>query len=105
VKPCFIYRLVADCCLEKRIYDRQISKQGVSDRVVDELNPDNVLLSKEIYTLFSEEDMDENKDKKPPPDVEVERFDDPVLRRVVDVCRDRLAKVSYCTTVGLSPFP
>lgn len=31
-KPCHIYRLVADFTLEKKIYDRQISKQGMSGR-------------------------------------------------------------------------
>lgn len=29
-KPCHIYRLVCDFTLEKKIYDRQISKQGMS---------------------------------------------------------------------------
>uniref|UniRef100_A0A8D3CBC1 Helicase ARIP4-like n=1 Tax=Scophthalmus maximus TaxID=52904 RepID=A0A8D3CBC1_SCOMX len=38
-KPCHIYRLVCDFTLEKKIYDRQVSKQGMSDRVVDDLNP------------------------------------------------------------------
>jgi len=31
-KPCHIYRLVSDYTLEKKIYDRQISKQGMSGR-------------------------------------------------------------------------
>ncbi|XP_032825615.2 helicase ARIP4 isoform X1 [Petromyzon marinus] len=39
VKPCFVYRLVSDFTLEKKIYDRQISKQGMSNRVVDDMNP------------------------------------------------------------------
>lgn len=29
-KPCHIYRLVCDFTLEKKIYDRQISKRGMS---------------------------------------------------------------------------
>lgn len=32
-KPCHIYRLVSDYTLEKKIYDRQISKQGMSGNV------------------------------------------------------------------------
>ena len=58
-KPTYIYRLVTDNSLEKKIYDRQVSfanchssgnstqtfalqvnKQGMADRIVDELNPD-----------------------------------------------------------------
>lgn len=31
-KPCHIYRLVCDFTLEKKIYDRQISKQGMSGK-------------------------------------------------------------------------
>lgn len=37
-----------DSCLEKKIYDRQINKQGMADRVVDELNPDAHLSIKEV---------------------------------------------------------
>ena len=50
-KPCFIYRMVMDNCLEKKIYDRQINKQGMADRVVDECNPDAILSMKEVTSL------------------------------------------------------
>lgn len=36
-KPCHIYRLVCDFTLEKKIYDRQISKQGMSGESEDTL--------------------------------------------------------------------
>ncbi|CAH2075222.1 unnamed protein product, partial [Iphiclides podalirius] len=70
-KPCFVYRFVMDWCLEKKIYDRQINKQGMADRVVDECNPDAVLSMKEITNLCFDndekesepQDLTEHKDK------------------------------------------
>merc|ERR1719233_2690429 len=53
-----IYRLVTDNSLEKKIYDRQINKQGMSDRIVDELNPDANLSSKEVHSLICDEEDD-----------------------------------------------
>lgn len=35
-KPCHIYRLVSDFTLEKKIYDRQISKQGMSGKDLEQ---------------------------------------------------------------------
>lgn len=35
-KPCFIYRLVCDFTLEKKIYDRQVSKQGMSGKTSED---------------------------------------------------------------------
>ncbi|CAB1336294.1 unnamed protein product [Coregonus sp. 'balchen'] len=59
-KPCHIYRLVCDFTLEKKIYDRQISKQGMSDRVVDDLNPVLSFTRREVESLlhFVEEEPD-----------------------------------------------
>ncbi|XP_051913298.1 helicase ARIP4-like isoform X2 [Hippocampus zosterae] len=57
-KQCYIYRLVCDFTLEKKIYDRQISKQGMSDRVVDDLNPVLTFTKREMESLlhFAEEE-------------------------------------------------
>ena len=52
VKKCFVYRLVTDNTMEKKIYDRQINKQGMSDRVVDELNPQHMLTRKQVDVLL-----------------------------------------------------
>ncbi|XP_053724761.1 helicase ARIP4 isoform X1 [Synchiropus splendidus] len=59
-KPCYIYRLVCDFTLEKKIYDRQVSKQSMSDRVVDDLNPALNFTRKEVESLlhFVEEEPD-----------------------------------------------
>ncbi|XP_030632729.1 helicase ARIP4 [Chanos chanos] len=59
-KPCYIYRLVCDFTLEKKIYDRQVSKQGMSDRVVDDLNPVLTFTRREVESLlhFVEEEPD-----------------------------------------------
>ncbi|CAF1412645.1 unnamed protein product [Adineta steineri] len=51
-KHCYIYRLIADFTMEKRIYDRQIAKQGMSDRVVDELQPQNQFTRNEVENLL-----------------------------------------------------
>lgn len=49
--------------MEKKIYDRQIKKQGMSDRVVDECNPDNHLSIKDVTNLCYDYDDEEEKDK------------------------------------------
>ncbi|KAG5873295.1 hypothetical protein JTB14_028409 [Gonioctena quinquepunctata] len=81
-KPCFVYRLVADNCLEKKIYDRQINKQGMSDRVVDECNPDAHLTMKDVSTLCWDDKRDDNEahdyaDTK-------DNYIDVVLQKVLD---------------------
>ncbi|XP_072298126.1 helicase ARIP4-like isoform X2 [Eucyclogobius newberryi] len=59
-KRCHIYRLVCDFTLEKKIYDRQISKQSMSDRVVDDLNPVLTFTRREVESLlhFVDEEPD-----------------------------------------------
>lgn len=57
-KPCYVYRLVVDNCLEKKIYDRQINKQGMADRVIDECNPDAHLSIKEVTSLCYDDGED-----------------------------------------------
>ncbi|KAK3585833.1 hypothetical protein CHS0354_038358 [Potamilus streckersoni] len=55
-KPSFIYRLVTENTLERKIYDRQINKQGMSDRVIDELQPQNY--RRKVDNLLAYEDRD-----------------------------------------------
>lgn len=60
-KPCYVYRIVMDKCLEKKIYDRQIKKQGMSDRIVDECNPEAHLSIKEITNLCHDYSSDDDR--------------------------------------------
>ncbi|XP_073418640.1 helicase ARIP4 [Dendrobates tinctorius] len=77
-KPCHIYRLVSDFTLERKIYDRQITKQGMSDRVVDDLNPDVNFTRREVENLlhFVEEEPDLSRQHLDP-----ERFNETVLQK------------------------
>jgi RAD54-like protein 2 len=51
-KKSYIYRLIADNTMEKKIYDRQINKQNVSDRVVDEIQSENHFTRTEVEKLI-----------------------------------------------------
>ncbi|XP_018428605.1 PREDICTED: helicase ARIP4 [Nanorana parkeri] len=77
-KPCHIYRLVSDFTLERKIYDRQITKQGMSDRVVDDLNPEMNFTRREVENLlhFVEEEPDLTKQ-----DLEPVKFSETVLQK------------------------
>jgi len=91
-KATYVYRLVTDNSLEKKIYDRQVNKQGMADRIVDEMNPDAHLSSKEVHSLICEEEDD------PPPPTAVtdhEAFPDPVMRAVLSEHGARLTKLPF----------
>ena len=88
-----------DNCLEKKIYDRQINKQGMADRVVDECNPDAHLSIKEVTNLCwdNEEDTDAKdfsfmKDK----------YIDVVMQKVLDQHSHLLSKVREHNIINFS---
>ncbi|XP_043679597.1 uncharacterized protein LOC122634581 isoform X1 [Vespula pensylvanica] len=91
-KPCFVYRLVTDNCLERKIYDRQISKQGMADRVVDQCNPDAHLSLKDATTLSWDweedsqvQDFSQTKDS----------YSDEVMHRVLECHSSLLTKQPF----------
>ncbi|XP_075235650.1 uncharacterized protein LOC142332860 [Lycorma delicatula] len=92
-KPCFVYRLVMDNCLEKKIYDRQINKQGMADRVVDECNPDAHLSIKEVTNLC----WDSGETDSKPRDMSQikDKYIDVVMQKVLDRYGDRLSKEPF----------
>jgi len=92
VKATHVYRLVTDNSLEKKIYDRQVNKQGMADRIVDELNPDAHLSSKEVHSLICDEGEDpEESDMMK----EVSRFEDPVMRKIISRFGPKLTKAPF----------
>ncbi len=103
-KHTYIYRLVSDNSLEKKIYDRQVSKQGMSDRVVDESNPDNQFTSRDIHKLICDGEVD----PEPPTEEEVRHLVSPrdetgaecppvdgVLSHVISECRELLTRAPF----------
>ena len=69
--------------MEKKIYDRQIGKQGTADRVVDELNPEARLSLRDVTSLVCDDEED-----PPPKDYGVNRnphlnLTDPILENVL----------------------
>ncbi len=92
-KETHIYRLVTDNSLEKKIYDRQINKQGMSDRIVDELNPDAHLSSKEVHSLICDEEEDPE-----PLDMRdrVNTLTDPVMKDILCQFGGLLTKPPIC---------
>lgn len=91
-KNCYVYRLVTDNCLEKKIYDRQINKQGMADRVVDQCNPDAHLSLKEAATLsWDWEEDNEEKDFSG----SKEKYSDEVMQVLLDKYSKLLTKEPF----------
>uniref|UniRef100_A0A8W8LLK2 Helicase C-terminal domain-containing protein n=1 Tax=Magallana gigas TaxID=29159 RepID=A0A8W8LLK2_MAGGI len=78
VKPSYIYRLVTDNSMEKKIYDRQVSKQGMSNRVIDEMQIQNHLTKRQVDSLLHFED------KEPEyVDFSQEDYEDPIMNKLL----------------------
>lgn len=91
-KSCFVYRFVMDNCLEKKIYDRQINKQGMAERVVDECNPDANLSMREVTSLcYDDGDDPEVKDFSEG----IDKYNDLVTKKILE---------SYSKTLTKEPF-
>lgn len=79
-----------DNCLERKIYDRQINKQGMSNRVVDECNPAAYLTIKDVSSLCW--DDDEDNDNNDFSDT-INKFTDLVIQKVIEQHGSHFSKV------------
>ena len=84
--------------MERRIYDRQVNKQGMADRVVDEQNPDNHLHTKDLNGVIVDDESDPLYTLEPETvsrEVRESYADDPVLQKVVEKCHRLFTKLPF----------
>lgn len=92
-KSCFVYRLIMDKCLEKRIYNRQVNKQGIANRIIDERNPQPKFSCEEMKKLFS--DADDDNDEPKTSNFTNETYSDMVMEKVC---------TNFSKLMGTPPF-
>ncbi|KAE9418527.1 hypothetical protein Angca_004286 [Angiostrongylus cantonensis] len=89
----FIYRLIMNNCMEKAIFNRQISKHGLQQRVVDDAQVDANITQKELETLLMyDESLDVVSGKW---DTSGWNFGDEVLESVVKSRSEMLAEEPF----------
>ena len=88
-----MYRLVTDNSLEKKIYDRQVNKQGMADRIVDEMNPDAHLSTRDVHSLICDEEEDTGTAEEVR--ASAVTFSDPVMKTVVTRHGDKLTRPPF----------
>ena len=84
-----------DKCLEKKIYDRQIKKQGMSDRVVDECNPDAHLSMKDITNLCQDYDDKDSSDQPASFSQPIASYVDTIIQKIVENYKNGLSKEPF----------
>ncbi|KAK6642872.1 hypothetical protein RUM43_004374 [Polyplax serrata] len=78
-KPCYIYRFVSSGTMEEKIYERQVAKQSISHRVVDELQTARLFTQTELSELYKLEPYKKNK-------INTTDLKDPLLTKLL--CED-----------------
>lgn len=84
-----------DKCLEKKIYDRQIKKQGMSDRVVDECNPDAHLSIKDVTNLCYDYNDDEEKSANAGFEKPLDSYTDTIMKKILTEFKSNLTKEPF----------
>ncbi|PAV77817.1 hypothetical protein WR25_01372 [Diploscapter pachys] len=92
-KKTYIYRLILDNCMERAIFNRQISKHGLQQRVVDEAQVDTNITQKELEALLIYDDQLDQDDSRH--DVENWDVEDGVLQAAVVKCNHMLTGMPF----------
>lgn len=88
-------------CLDRKIYDRQINKKGIADRVVDESNPDANITFEEMSRLCWNVNSDDN-DESGKSDLNQEEYEDIVLQAIVMKLSQHISKPPFLQETMLS---
>ena len=89
---------MTDNSVERRIYDRQVNKQGMADRVVDEQNPDNHLHTKDLNGVIVDDESDPIYTLEPETvsrEARESYADDSVLQKVLEKCYRLFTKLPF----------
>ncbi|XP_013890149.1 transcriptional regulator ATRX [Austrofundulus limnaeus] len=91
VKPVYVYRLLAEGTMEEKIYERQVTKQSLSYRVVDQQQIERHFTMNELAELYTFEpdtldDPSGKKSKKPTPVLPK----DPILAEMLQNNKDQI---------------
>lgn len=78
-KPCFVYRLVLNNCIDQKIFDRQVNKHSIAHRVVDDCNPDAHITIDELKHLCWDVNGEDDDSAK----IAQEQYEDIVIQETV----------------------
>ncbi|XP_053230448.1 transcriptional regulator ATRX isoform X8 [Podarcis raffonei] len=91
-KPVFVYRFLAQGTMEDKIYDRQVTKQSLSFRVVDQQQVERHFTMNELTELYTfEPDLldDPNSEKKKKRDTPM-LPKDTILAEILQICKEHI---------------
>ncbi|XP_015281926.1 PREDICTED: transcriptional regulator ATRX isoform X2 [Gekko japonicus] len=92
IKPVFVYRFLAQGTMEDKIYDRQVTKQSLSFRVVDQQQVERHFTMNELTELYTfEPDLldDPNSEKKKKRDTPM-LPKDPILAELLQIHKEHI---------------
>lgn len=65
-KPCYVYRFLAMGTMEEKIYERQVTKQAISKRVIDEQQIDRHYKENDLQELYRYDNIEPEGDRPMP---------------------------------------